>query len=165
MNVSYKEINCADAAKMVGCNYSTIAKWCKRNLINFVNVSNGNNNNRYLLTEQEVDYLKSLNKQFGINHMMKHYDKNWNVKEEPAIADEQELFVASNEEYEKSKVVPVIVKEDNLPTRAEKVDIDKIAITIGYIQDIKEKLNDLEAEKAQLLAELEELRKEVMDVL
>ena len=108
--------------------------------------------------------MRGLKKKYG-KRFFKHYDKNWNVKEEPAIADEQELFVKSNEDFENNKIVPVIIKEDNLSTKTEKVDIDKIAITIGYIQDIKERLNDLEAEKNQLLKELEELRKEVMDVL
>ena len=45
------------------------------------------------------------------------------------------------------------------------MDIDEIAIKIGYIQDIKDKLDALDVQKNQLTAELEQLRKEVMEYL
>lgn len=35
--------------------------------------------------------------------------------------------------------------------------------TISYIQDIKERLEDIEAEKNQLLNELESMKKELME--
>lgn len=164
MNVPYNEINARDAAKMIGIDYTTLIKHCRKGAINVSDVGGGKRKPRYMFTENEVEYMRGLKGKYG-KRFFGHYDKNWNVKEEPAIADEQELFVASNEDFENNKIVPVIIKEDNLSTKTEKVDIDKIAITIGYIQDIKERLNDLEAEKNQLLKELEELRKEVMDVL
>lgn len=164
MNVPYNEINARDAAKMIGIDYTTLVKYCRKGTINVSDVGGGKGKPRYLFTENEVEYMKGLKKKYG-KRFFGHYDKNWNVKEEPAIADEQELFVKSNEDFENNKIVPVIVKEDNLLTRTEKVDIDKIAITIGYIQDIKERLNDLEAEKNQLLKELEELRNEVIAAL
>ena len=47
----------------------------------------------------------------------------------------------------------------------KRVDIDEVAIKIGYIQDIKDKLEALEAQKQKLNDELEELRKEVMEYL
>ncbi len=46
-----------------------------------------------------------------------------------------------------------------------KMNPDKILDTIMYIQDIKERLEDLEAEKNQLLKEKEDLVKEIMEFL
>ena len=40
-----------------------------------------------------------------------------------------------------------------------------MAKTILYIRDIKERLEDLEAEKNQLLKELEDLRNEVLEYI
>lgn len=54
MNVAYDQINTADAAKMLKVDKTTVAYWCRNGIINFINVSDGNNKGRYMLTEDEV---------------------------------------------------------------------------------------------------------------
>ena len=63
---------------------------------------------------------------------------------------------------------PVEVKEEdteNLPTRRKRIDPDDILKTIMYIQDINDRLEDLEAEKNQLINEREACKKEVMEAM
>ena len=55
-------------------------------------------------------------------------------------------------------------EEENIPVR-KKFNKEEFVVTVDYIQDIKERLEDLEAEKNQLLNELESLRKEVMSYI
>lgn len=57
MNVAYDQISTADAAKMLKVDKTTVAYWCRNGIINFVNVSDGNNKGRYMLTEDEVEPL------------------------------------------------------------------------------------------------------------
>lgn len=163
MNVPYNEINARDAAKMIGIDYTTLVKHCRKGTINVSDLGGGKRKPRYLFTENEVEYMKGLKKKYG-KRFFGHYDKNWNIKEEPVhVFDEQEWYLASNMDFENTK--KELSAENEITLTPPKVDIDKIAITIGYIQDIKDRLNDLEAEKNQLLKELEELRNEVIAAL
>jgi len=47
MNVAYDQISTADAARMLKVDKTTIAYWCRNGIINFINVSDGNNKGRY----------------------------------------------------------------------------------------------------------------------
>lgn len=161
MNVPYNKINTRDAAKMIGVDYATVAGWCKRNIINFTDLSNGSGKSRYMISENEVEYIKSLTKQHGVRKAMMYYDKNWNKKSEnigyERPKDDSYIFeIANNVAAEE-----LIESTKNL---SKGIDIDNLTRTILYIQDIKERLEDLEAEKNQLLNELEMLRKEVKEI-
>lgn len=156
MNVAYNEISCVDAAKMIGVDKSTITAWRRKNRINCINVSNGNKYGRYMIPDKEVEYLRKLKKDYGsMKQAMLHYQKNWEENWDNVKEPEPENTVI------KSVVTNITVEN----TKSKKFDVDSIATTISYIQDIKERLNDIEAEKNQLTAELESLRKEVMEYL
>ena len=154
MNVAYNEISVQDAAKMLGVDKSTVAGWCRKNVINFINLSDGTKKGRYMIPENEVQYLKSLAKEHGsMRRALMAYRKDWNEKK-------------NKEEYPTVPVVKSVVTNITVEEpKTKKFNAENIATTISYIQDIKERLNDIEAEKNQLLNELEELRKEVMEYL
>ena len=165
MNVAYNEISCADAAKMLGMDYSFITKLCKAGRINCNNVSGGTSKGRWIIREDEVEYIKKLRQKFGSQYMKK-YRKDWRRGQQPAKSVEKHndvVYVESTKPIATVKsIVTNITTEEH--TRA-KVDIDEIAIKIGYIQDIKDKLEELEVQKNQLTVELEQLRKEVLEYL
>lgn len=41
MNVAYTENNAADVAKRLKVDYSTVTGWCRRNIIDYIDVSGG----------------------------------------------------------------------------------------------------------------------------
>ena len=158
MNVAYNEISCADAAKMLGVDYSTVTGWCRSERINCIDISDGSKNGRYKLSEDEVQYIKHLKDKFG-NQFIRKYRKDWNKGKqvaEPIVEEKPKTFIKS---------VVTNMTTEFVEEHKKKVDIDDIAIKIGLIQDIKDKLEDLEVQKNQLNTELEELRKEVMEYL
>ena len=164
MNVAYNEISCADAAKTIGVDYSTVVGWCRDDRINFVNVSEGTKNGRYVLKEDEVEYIKHLKQKFG-KQFIRKYRKDWSNGTKPAQI--QHVVEEKVEEVKKpvatiKSVVMNITKEE---TVKEILDIDEIAIKIGYIQDIKDKIEKLEQEKQKLVEEYDKLRAEVINVL
>ena len=156
MNVAYNQINVQDAAKMLGVDKTTVAGWCRKNFINFINVGDGNRRGRYMIPEKEIQHIKDLIKEYGsLRKALPHYKKDW----EDVITNEKYPTVPAIK-----SVITNITVEDSAPVK-KRFDVDNIVTTISYIQDIKERLNDIEAEKNQLTAELEELRKEVMEYL
>lgn len=101
MNVKYTDINCQDAGKSIGVSTATIQGWCRNKLINFVDIGDGNKNPRYMISEQEVNYLKSLVKSHGKRKAMLFYDKHKNAI---PTADEMEG------EWIKTEETPLVVE-------------------------------------------------------
>ncbi len=164
MNVGFEDFSTKDVAAMIKVNQTTVCDWCKKGRIKNRNLSDGDKSGRYLIPEDEADYLRKLFKKWGKTKAMRHYDTS---RLEPILVTSG---VVGDYEYENMPVVPEEVEtveneETEYSPIPQKVDPDKIAATISYIQDIKERLQDLEAEKNQLLNELEELREEVKSVL
>lgn len=200
MNVKYTDINCQDAAKSIGVSTATIQGWCRNNLINFVDIGDGNKKPRYMISEQEVNYLHSLVKSHGVRKAMPFYNKNKNAFEGESVMEEESVVVETpveepkkvqfncdipvedkqviDQECEKlgltranyihmllnKKDVPVVQTEEDIPTR-KPFDKEEAMATLSYIQDIKERLEDIEAEKNQLLNELESMKKELIESL
>ena len=174
MNVSYKDINAADAARMLGLNMSTVQGWCRNGIIKFVDVSEPDSKKaRYMLSESEVEYIKKLIKKHGIRKAMMYYKKDHDVK----VKEEKEVesgvgnipwymdvdTEAIENEVKKELCIPV--EEPKEKAAPIKLDADKIATTIMYIQDIKERIEDCKAELNQLQNEYEQLKKEISDVV
>jgi hypothetical protein len=165
MNVPYNQISTKDAAQIIGVCYSSVAAWCTEGLVPYTDVSGGTGKKRYMLNEEDVNLLKKAKQKYG-NRMLKHV-YNDGVKLVPVTYKDDEKPVASTKPTASIKPVKQPSRYDDEPIKARpaKVDIDEIAITIGEIQDRKEELENLEARKAQILAELEELRNKVMEAL
>lgn len=165
MNVPYNQISTKDAAQMIGVCYSIVASWCAKGLVPYTDLSGGTGKKRFMLNEEDVILLKKAKQEHG-NRMMR-YVYNDGVKLVPIAYKKAEKPVASVKPTASIKPVKQPSRCDDEPIKARpaKVDIDEIAITIGEIQDRKEELENLEARKAQILAELEELRNKVMEAL
>lgn len=156
MNVKFDEISAQDAARMIGVDYTTITGWCRRNLINYVNVSDGVTKARYKLTSKEVEHLRELSKKHGHRKILLYYKKDWDI----TMGDNNNEVKDIEYTYQPIAEQP---KEEKVEEPKKKFDLDSITTTISYMQDIKERLEDIEAEKNQLLNEYAELKKEVMD--
>lgn len=161
MNVGYRDLNMQDASKMIGIDYSTLAYWCRNNRINCINIGDGTKKGRYMLSEEEVLFLKHLKEKFGTRKILMYYRKDWKAGHEPAANEEvQDMPMI------KSTVIDISTDESKeIHVTSIKPKLDEVMATISYIQDIKARIADIENEKAQLMKELEDLRKEVMTYL
>ena len=119
MNVPYNAINSQDAAQILGCHRATFLKWCKDGRINVTNLGEGTTRARYMVSEEEIDYLKRLKRKWGGKKFIQHYNKNWNVKKKTpvisVIPDEKDIYAAFNQEMptedKKEQFAPVDEKE------------------------------------------------------
>lgn len=139
MNAAYNQTSAADAARIFGVAPQTVTLWCRNKIIKYQDISEaGSKKARYVIPDNEVDRVHALIQKYG--------KRNWmfsNNDEEPQTREEEEVMSNSTETRYESKA-------------------DEIARTIIYIQDIKERLEDLEAERNQLVNELETMRNEVL---
>ena len=185
MNVDYKEMNCADVGKALKLDKSTVAAWCRKGYINFVDVSESESKRpRYLIPQWEYDRVRKLINKFGKRNWMLYNEKD-KIRaakehatpiEEKVVQGESEFMFIDKPEFApiENDISKLIKSAEDMTfdmnkiqeeEKNKKFDPDKTMNTILYIQEIKERLNDLEAEKNQLLAELEQCRKEVIDVI
>ena len=152
MNVTYRDISSSDVARMLGLNVTTIAGWCRHGLINCTNISDGTKRARYLISEDEVEYLRRLAKKHGKRNILKYYHKDWNAKPQPV----QQLTPEPTTQ---------MATDDDLPTRSSRqpFDEDKILNSILYLREVRERIEDCKAELAQLENEYRELKQELID--
>ena len=165
MNATFKQISTIDAGKMLGVDKTTVANWCRRGIINFIDVSEPKSSvPRYVLTEEEVDRIKRTMKRYGKKNWYKHYkkDKPMKSKKTATLIDDSHIFETSQQSVSITSEVQVVQEETQPKTSSFDDEIENLSKTIMYIKDIKERLNDLEAEKNQLLNELDSLRNEVL---
>lgn len=182
MNTPYNEFSAGDVARMLKVDKSTVSGWCKDGKIINKNISSGPHRARYLIPEKEAEYLRKLCKQYGKRGIMKHYERvgeaafyssvieptekpyskaNIGVKED--LVDNISFNCDPNEhsqEVTTYNVFPDDEQTDNL-TPCKEFDVDTVALQIARIQEIKERINDISAERNQLIHELEDLRGEV----
>lgn len=154
MNVAFDKISAADAARMLGVDRCTVQGWCRNGIINFTNVGDGTTVPRYMIEEDEVRYISELIKKFGSTRSaMLRYRKNWRDGRKPVPVKEPTVVECEN------VFQPIEVTKDKASSA------DKIANTILYIRQIKERIEDCKAELAQLENEYAELKQEVIDSL
>lgn len=72
MNVSYENINTADAATMLGVSKTTVTYWCRHNLIRFVDMSGGTGKARYMFDADELDRVNKLIEKYGSRAWTNH---------------------------------------------------------------------------------------------
>lgn len=156
MNVAYNQINCSDAARIIGVDYTSVTKWCRSGRINCTNISEGSVNGRYVIPEEEVDYIKTLKQKFG-KQFIRKYRKDWQRGRQPAETYTKEEPQVAFKDFQ-------YIDTDSIITNTN-TDIDDIANKIKTIQRIKTKLEELDSERQKLSDKLEELRDEVMNYL
>lgn len=171
MNPTFDQISCSDAAKMLGVSRTSVATWCRHNIVNYIDISEPNSSvPRYVLTETEVDKIKRAMKRHGKQYWTKHYCKTRGITSPKKPADDSNMFLnvaddviicdpSSSSEETVSNVTDSSIDSSGVSEESVK----KIKNTIIYIKQIKAQLNDLEQEKAMLTQELETMRKEIMD--
>lgn len=178
MNVGYKDINTLDAARMLKVDKSSIIYWCANDVINYTNVSDGIHKKRYLISEDEIDYIKSLIKKHGKRNWRKFYDKNWNKKEmKPmnVITSDEAMFIEEvsekeeKEEYptvkaESAKVIEMSI-EEQAPKKKIDFDEDKLLNSVLHIREVKEEIENCKARLAQLENEYKEYKQEILEWL
>lgn len=155
MNVAYNQISCSDAARIIGVDYSSVTTWCRSGRINCTNISEGTVNGRYVIPEEEVDYIKTLKQKFG-KQFIRKYRKDWQRGKQPVEPQIKEK-PAPIKEFHYTDTDSVIPNP--------KTEIDDIANKIRTIQRIKTRLEALDKERQQLSGKLEELRDKVMNYL
>ena len=149
MNVAFDKISAADAARMLGVDRCTVQGWCRNGIINFTHVGDGTTVPRYMIEEDEIHYISELIKKFGSTRSaMLRYRKNWRDGRKTVPVKE-----------------PAVVFQPIEVSKDETSSVDKIANTILYIQQVKERIEDCKAELAQLENEYAELKQEVIDSL
>lgn len=156
MNVAYNQISCSDAAKIIGVDYSSVTTWCRSGRINCINISEGTINGRYVIPEDEVDYIKTLKQKFG-KQFIRKYRKDWKRGRQPAETYIKEEPQVTLKDFQ-------YIDTDSVITNT-KTDIKDIANKIATIQDIKTRLEELDKERQKLSDKLETLRDEVMNYL
>lgn len=158
MNVGFEDYNTEDVAKMFGLSRCTVQSWCRKGFIHSQDVSEAASNKpRYLIPETEVTRIKKLVKKYG--------KRKW--------------MLYSKQELSTDIVLPVKIEEQNMETcetiegeiidhelpKVQEFNPDKIMNTLLYIRDLKERLQDLEAEKNQILGEISLMKREINDLI
>lgn len=165
MNVAFDQINCQDAANRIGVSLGCVQRWCRENIINSINVGDSYNKPRYLLEEDEVSYIQDLVKKFGVRKAMLWYRKDKSTRYPKPKQEEKPIDVSVvNTEDRLQQVMPGVV-EFTEPKSEKDSELDKVTRNIMYIQDLRERLKDLEEQKQLILAELKECQEEVMSYI
>lgn len=158
MNVGFEELSTKDVASMLKIDQHTVADWCKRGRIRNTNLSSGDRNGRYMIPEDEAEYLRKLFKKWGKTKAMRHYDV---TRIKPVLVTSG---IVGN--YGDQPVVPEEIAaepvEDKIPVRQE-FDLDDIMTTVSYLHDIRERMEDIMAEYNQLQNEYNQLKEEVVN--
>lgn len=145
MNVAYDQFSTSDVAKILGMSPQTVSSWVRKGHIKATNVSDGVEKARYMFDDDEVTRVQKLIKQYGRFSWMNHVEKK-------EIAKPIAL-----------PVTQIIAPVAEQPKPENTFSADKVMNKILKIQDLKEELEDIEARRHQLLAEIEALRNEVME--
>lgn len=145
MNVAYDQFSTNDVAKILGTSPQTVTSWLRKGYIEATNVSDGVEKARYMFDDEEVTKVQNLIKHYGGFSWMNHVEKK-------TVAKPIALPV--------TQIIAPMVEQ---PKPENTFSADKVMNKILKIQDLKEELEDIEARRNQLMAEIETLRNEVME--
>lgn len=142
MNVAFDKFNTQDVSKIFGVAPQTVTYWVRHGLLKAVNVGEGSEKARYQFTDEEVTRVQNLIK--------KHGTRNWMLyaRDQEAAAKVQPTLVTQ-------KDITTIFPELKAPEQTKKeFNADKVMNKILKLQDLKEQLEDIEAERNQLIKPL-----------
>ena len=161
LNPTYLQLSTVDVAKMLGVDRTTVRIWCKKEIINCMDVSEpGSSVPRYVIPEDEVEKIKRAMKRHGAKKWTKHYNKTKYTRKNQNNDSTTELQV----EEIQNDVSSDNIEEQHANDYIDNSEItpDKIKNTLIYIREIKTRLADIEIEKTNLLKDLEDSKKEVL---
>lgn len=160
MNVAYDQFSTQDVAKIIGITPQTVAAWVRGGVMDATDVSDGTSKARYMFTDEEVTRVQGLIKTYGKQKWV-YKAKKENKKAQKA----QAVVPFESQPVEQKK--PIVPFEDTLPQAKEKpiFDADKVMNKLLRVQELKERLEDIEAERNQVLKEIELLKEEIVEVI
>lgn len=134
MNVSYENINTADAATMLGVTKQTVAYWCRHKLIRYTDVSNGSMKARYMFDTDELDRVNKLIEKYGAKAWINHANEGLDdMAILPVKAPEVKPMMATTD------------PEDYIPDNTDEV--------VSYVK----KIRALKIQRDKLLNELDSI--------
>ena len=145
------------AAVIMGVDTATVVGWCKNKIINCQNAPDEYADKaKYLIDEDECDYIGNLIRKFGTRMALLNYNKNWRGTTRREVEKEE-----TKEELtkEKPKDIPKEqetscekTKEECTPTITDK-DTNKLVSSIMYAHQIKDKIKQYKEELSKLEGE------------
>ena len=134
MNVSYENINTADAATMLGVSKTTVTYWCRHKLIKYVDMSGGTGKARYMFDADELDRVNKLIEKYGARAWTNHANEGLNdTVILPVKAPEVKPMMATTD------------PEDYIPDNTDEV--------VSYVK----KIRALKIQRDKLLNELDSI--------
>lgn len=147
----------ASAAEIIGVDRPTVFGWCKNGIINCHDAPDEYaEKTKYLISEDECNYLSGLIKKFGARKALLNYNKNWRKTSYtgPDIKDIDLSIPVYDESYEtvpfrKSRVSGEEIKKDSLISSILSAHALK-----GEIVQLQDRLAKLETEYMKLKDEI-----------
>lgn len=134
MNVSYENINTADAATMLGVSKTTVTYWCRHKLIKYVDMSGGTGKARYMFDADELDRVNKLIEKYGARAWTNHANEGLN-----------DTVILTVEEKEVKPMMATTDPEDYIPDNTDEV--------VSYVK----KIRALKIQRDKLLNELDSI--------
>lgn len=156
MNVKFNDFNTTDVAEILGVCNQTISNWCRNGFMRYQDVSEaGSSRPRYLITDAEVDRVKTLIDKYGARKWMLYSRDEiaqTNKVEEPIIlpseiGDVEEDERVMNDDFEMELILHNVSKVKAAKRRVAEIDSEV------------EKLND---ERNELLDLIEGLKQDII---
>ena len=158
MNVTYDKFNSNDVAKIIGVAPQTITYWVRKGYLKADNISDGTEKARYMFSDDEVTRVQGLIKRYGARGWLLHASDDVRTQK-PQWTNVGVVMVPVAEQ---PKSMPVKADE---PVKPQGFNADRVMNKILKLQDLKEELENLDAQRNQLMGEIEILRKEIMEVI
>ena len=172
-------LDVASAAEIMGVDKSTVLGWCNNHIINCQNAPDEYaDKTKYLIREDECDYISGLIKKFGVRGALLNYKKCWkgSVNNEIVLTNSVSQTVVSQTVKEQKpakpqNVTPKPTVSDNqiIPKIKEsivkKTNTDKLVSSIMYAHQLKEKIDEFKAELSKLEDEYTKLKDSIVSHL
>lgn len=142
-------LDVASAAEIMGVDSSIVLGWCNNHIINCQSAPEEySDKTKYLIREDECDYVGNLIKKFGVRGALLNYNKSWKISV-PKIPEQHRV----------PKPVISDIHLDNIPTE---IPNDKLVTYILYTHELKEKIKDFKQEVYKLESEYEKIRESIV---
>ena len=159
------------AAEVMGVERSMVLGWCKNNVINCESAPKEYaDRTKYLIEEDECNYIGGLVKKYGTRGALLNYKKSWRnptvkgeEKEEEMI--DSMLWSLDEDIYYDEPTTNFEPTKQTQPTKKTERNPDKLVSTVLYAHSLKEKIAKFEDELSKLRAEYTEIKDVIVNQL
>lgn len=155
----------ASAAEIMGVERSTVFGWCKNSIINCLDAPKEYvDKTKYLIDEEECNYVSNLIKKFGTKKALLYYQKSW---KNPSREEEKKMDIIDNIPWSMEEVEEVFepVKTPGEKSTREEDNTNKLVSSIMYAHSLKEKIAKFENELSKLKTEYTEIKDNIANQL